>query len=124
MLVAALIDTGPQGKWAEEIVANGGLNAPALIYAEVSNVLRRLETARQILPAEANLAFDDLVQLPLEIYSFEPFADRIWELRYNVTCYDAWYIALAEALSLPLATLDSRIVRNEIVACKLLTTRN
>jgi len=40
-----------------------------------------------------------------------PFEDRIWQLRRNLTCYDAWYVATAEALEIPLATLDRRLAR-------------
>ena len=46
------------------------------------------------------------MQLDIELFPFEPFAGHIWELRHNVTSYDAWYVAIAEALKLPLATLD------------------
>ena len=66
---------------------------------------------RSITTAEANAAHEDLMQLNIELFSFEPFAERIWELRHNVTSYDAWYVALAEALRLPLATLDERLVK-------------
>jgi predicted nucleic acid-binding protein len=51
----------------------------------------------------------DLLKLPIELHPFEPFADRIWELRETVTAYGAWYIALAEASGMPLATLDTRL---------------
>jgi predicted nucleic acid-binding protein len=47
---------------------------------------------------EANAAQDDLMQLDIELFPFEPFAGRIWELRHNLTSYDAWYVAIAEAL--------------------------
>lgn len=123
MLVAALTDSGPEGRWAEEIIARGGLNAPELLYAEVSNVLRKLEGARRITAAQANGAFDDLMELPLDLHPFEPFAERIWALRQGMTSYDAWYVAVAEALSLPLATLDARLARSEAAACRFLTVR-
>jgi predicted nucleic acid-binding protein len=61
------------------------------------------------------------MQLDMELFSFDPFADRIWELRHTVTSYDAWYVALAEALGLPLATLDGRLSRAKGVACRFLT---
>jgi predicted nucleic acid-binding protein len=54
-------------------------------------------------------AYEDLMQLSIELFSFDPFADRIWELRHNITSYEAWYVAVAEALRLPLATLDERL---------------
>jgi predicted nucleic acid-binding protein len=121
VLVAALVDSGPHGDWAEEILADGLLQAPALIRAEATNIFRRLERAKLITTPEANAAQDDLMQLDIELFPFEPFAGRIWELRHNVTSYDAWYVAIAEALSLPLATLDERLSRSSGVGCKFLT---
>lgn len=121
LLVAALIDTGPGGIWAEEILARGSLHAPELARVETTSILRRLELAKQLTTAEANAAHEDLMQLDLELFSFEPFAERIWELRHAVTSYDAWYVALAEALGLPLATLDVRLFRASGVTCKFMT---
>jgi predicted nucleic acid-binding protein len=63
------------------------------------------------------------MQLEIELFAFDPFADRIWGLRYNVTSYDAWYVALAEALNLPLATLDKPLSRAKGPKCKFLTPR-
>jgi predicted nucleic acid-binding protein len=121
VVVAALVDTGDDGNWAEEILEHGSLYAPELIRAEATNVLRRLERSRQITGQEANAAHDDLMQLDLELYTFEPFSERVWELRHNVTSYDAWYVAVAEALDLPLATLDLRLARAEGPKCRFLT---
>jgi predicted nucleic acid-binding protein len=61
------------------------------------------------------------MQLDIELFSFAPFAARVWELRHNVTSYDAWYVSVAEALKLPLATFDERLSRSTGVACKFLT---
>jgi len=121
VLVAALIDSGSHGTWAEDILASGVLHAPELARVEAMNVLRRLELAKQITTAEANAAHDDLMHLNLELFSFDPFADRIWQLRHTVTCYDAWYVALAEALKLPLATLDERLSKAPGPICDFLT---
>lgn len=123
VLVAALVDTGAHGAWAEEILAAGSLHAPELARVEATNILRRLERAKQITTPEANAAHDDLMQLNLELFSFDPFADRIWELRHTVTSYDAWYVAVAEALRLPLATLDARLSKAKGPACDFLTPR-
>ncbi|MEJ0037874.1 MAG: type II toxin-antitoxin system VapC family toxin [Gammaproteobacteria bacterium] len=123
VLVAALIDSGRQGAWAEGVLASGALHAPEPIRAEATNVLRRLERAKHISTAEANAAHDDLMQLNLELFSFDPFADRIWELRHTVTSYDAWYVAVAEALRLPLATLDRKLSRASGIACEVMTQR-
>jgi predicted nucleic acid-binding protein len=120
VLVAALVDTGPHGVWAEKVLATGSLHAPELARAEATNIFRRLERASLITTPEANAAQDDLLELDIDLFPFEPFADRIWELRHNVTSYDAWYIALAEALKLPLATLDEPLSRSNGVTCKFL----
>lgn len=121
VLVAALIDSGPQGEWAEEVLASGELQAPALVHIAVAGTLRRLERARKLTTAEADAAYEDLLQLNLEPLPFEPFAPRIWELRRTITSYDAWYVAAAEALKLPLATLDTRLSRASGPRCRFLT---
>jgi predicted nucleic acid-binding protein len=120
VLVAALVDTGPHGVWAEKVLATGSLHAPELARAEATNIFRRLERANLITTPEANAAQDDLMELDIDLFPFEPFADRIWELRHNVTSYDAWYVALAEALKLPLATLDEPLSKSNGVTCKFL----
>ena len=121
VLVAALVDTGPHGAWAEKVLARGSLYAPELARAEATNIFRRLERAKLIATPEANAARNDLMQLDIDLFPFEPFADRIWELRHNVTSYDAWYVALAEALKLPLATLDEPLTKSNGVTCEFLT---
>jgi predicted nucleic acid-binding protein len=124
VLVAALTDTGPNGLWAEDILTGGSLHAPELVLVEATNILRRLERARLIAASEANAAHENLMELNIELLSFAPFADRIWVLRHNVTSYDAWYVAIAEALELPLATLDEPLSRSNGVACEFLTPGN
>jgi predicted nucleic acid-binding protein len=121
VVIAALVDSGPRGEWAEEVLASGLLQAPELVRAEATNIFRRLERAKLITMPEANAAQDDLMQLDIELFPFEPFASRIWELRHNVTSYDAWYVAIAEALNLPLATMDEPLSKSNGVACKFLT---
>ena len=120
VLIAALIDSSPRGTWAEDVLASGELYAPELACAEAMNVLRRLERAEQITTMEANAAQDDLMELNLQLLSFEPFAERIWDLRHNVTSYDAWYVAVAEALKAPLATLDEHLCKAKGPTCRFL----
>ena len=121
VLVAAILDSGPHGDWAEKVIEGGSLYAPELARVEATNIFRRLEKANLITTPEANAAQDDLMELELELYSFEPLADRVWELRHNLTSYDAWYVALAEALKLPLATLDEPLSKSKVVTCEFLT---
>jgi len=109
------------GAWAEKVLARGSPYAPQLARVEATNIFRRLERAKLITTPEANAAHDDLMQLEMELFAFEPFAERIWELRHNMTSYEAWYVALAEALKLPLATLDGPLSRSKKITCELLT---
>jgi predicted nucleic acid-binding protein len=121
VLVAAILDAGVNGAWGEWIIEQGGLYAPQIVRVEATNVLRRLERASGITEQEANAAFEDIMDLNVELHAFEPFAERIWELHHNVTSYDAWYVALAEALDLPLATLDGRLAKADGLKCRFLT---
>ena len=123
LLRALAVDSGPDGQWAEAIIDGGSLHAPELVYVEVTDVLRKLERAKDITTADAIAAHEDLLELNLELFSFEPFAERIWELRHNLTSYDAWYVAVAEALGLPLATLDARLAKASGPTCDFLTPR-
>ncbi len=121
VVVAALVDTGPHGSWAEDVLGSGLLLGPELVRAEATNIFRRLERAKLMTTSEACAAQEDLMQLDIELCPFEPFASRIWELRHNVTSYDAWYVAIAEALNLPLATLDEPLSQSHGCTCKFLT---
>ena len=121
VLVAATTDSGLEGVWAEEVLLQGGTVAPHLVLVEATNILRRLERSKELSPMEANAAQRDLVRLAIDLLPFEPFADRVWELRPNVTSYDAWYVAIAEAFDLPLATLDGRLTRAAGPRCRFLT---
>ena len=119
VLVASLVDDGLDGSWSQAAIAEGQLAAPELALAEASNILRRLELTGHISTFEANSAQIDLIQLDIELFPFTPFADRVWELRANLTSYDAWYVAVAEALSCPLFSLDRRLSRASGVACEV-----
>jgi predicted nucleic acid-binding protein len=121
VVVAALVDTGANGAWAEKILEQDGLYAPEHLRVEAANVLRRLERGKEITEQEANAAFEDLIELDVELYAFEAFGERVWELRHNVAIYDGWYVALAEALDLPLATLDGRLAKADGPKCRFLT---
>lgn len=111
VLGAALVSSAEAGHWAETIIAEHDLAAPELVLVETSNLLRRLERAGAISTLEANSAQRDLQRLDLVLFPYAPFADRIWQLRANLTSYDAWYVAVAEAVGCELATLDLRLAR-------------
>lgn len=99
----------PAGTWARERLASGPVVAPHLMPVEVAHVLRRQVVAGRLHGPAAAAALADLGDLGIELYPFEPFAGRVWQLRETVSAYDAWYVALAEAHGSPLATLDARL---------------
>lgn len=111
VVVAALVDSGPAGAWAERMLRSDDVGAPHLMPAEVANLLRRAVLAGKISEDTAALAHADLVAFPIELFPYAPFAERVWELRGTVTAYDAWYVALAETLEARLATLDVKLSR-------------
>jgi predicted nucleic acid-binding protein len=121
LFVAALTDNGPTGRWAGTVLGDDDLEAPHHMLAEVAIILRRMSLSRGISPDVAALAHGDLVAAPIRLHPYEPLAARIWELRENVTPNDAWYVALAERLDAPLATLDLRLARAPGPRCAFLT---
>lgn len=88
------------------------LHAPHLLDVEVAHVLRRLASSGELSEERGRRALEDLAALDLERHPHHAFLARIWALRRNVTAYDAAYLALAEALSAPLLTLDERLARS------------
>jgi predicted nucleic acid-binding protein len=111
VVVAALIDSGSHGQWAESELLAGPLAAPHLMPAEVANILRRAVGSRSISADVGAIAHSELLQLRVALFPYEPMASRVWELRATVTAYDAWYVALAEQLAAPLSTLDRKLTR-------------
>jgi predicted nucleic acid-binding protein len=85
--------------------------APHLIDAEVGHVLRRAVASRAMGATHAAGALDDLVGLPIKRVSHLPLLARAFELRSNMSFYDALYVALAERLEMPLLTFDGRLRR-------------
>ncbi len=122
VLVAALVDSGREGRWAESVLAEGLLASPEEALAAASNILRRVERIVRISRIESESAHVDLLRLDVEWFPFaRPFAERVWALRGNLTSYDAWYVALAEALDCPPVTLDRKLSRAIGPMCKVIT---
>jgi predicted nucleic acid-binding protein len=116
-VVTALLDSGDVGTWAAERLHGARLFAPALMPFESSNIIRRHELNALVNTDQAVQAHADLVDLPVDLWPYEALAARIWQLRPNLTSYDAAYVALAEMLEVPLVTLDQRIARAPAIAC-------
>ena len=120
-LVASLVDQGSDTRWVDATFSGEDLACPEMALAEASNILRRMELAGQLSYTEAADAYAELLRLDIVLYPFTPFAERIWELRNNLTIYDAWFVALAEALDCPLVTLDRRLSRAPGPTCLILS---
>src|SRR5262245_45773304 len=87
--------------------SNGSLHAPSLLDLEVLQVLGRHERTRTVKADLIAAAVQRLWEMPVEKHPHEPLLARIWQLRRNLTAYDACYVSLAEALDAPLITCDA-----------------
>jgi predicted nucleic acid-binding protein len=109
VLAPALADDGPNGDAARTRLRRESLVAPELIDLETTSVIRRQLWAEEIDGRRARLALRDLVELPLRRAPHKPLLGRCWELRENLTVYDAAYVAVAEILDVVLVTADGRL---------------
>ena len=119
VLSVALGDDGADGAAARAALAGETLTAPELLDLEVLSVWRRQVAAGRMAPGRAELALADLLAAPIRRASHRQLMDRCWELRQTVTAYDAAYIALAEALAVPLLTADARLSRAPGLRCQV-----
>jgi len=119
ILATALADDGPDGDDARARLRGERLSAPEIVDLEVASVLRRQLRAGAVDLRRADFALADLAALPLRRASHKPLLTRCWELRDNITPYDAAYVALAEALEAPLVTGDERLARATGPRCRI-----
>jgi predicted nucleic acid-binding protein len=109
-ILEALLQTPVAAAFEERLFEEGAtLHAPHLIDLEATQVLRRYAAIRLIESARCREALDALRDFPLRRYSHDLLLPRVWELRHNLTAYDAAYVALAEALGATLLTRDRRL---------------
>jgi predicted nucleic acid-binding protein len=109
VMVTALVDDGADGHSVRKRVDNADLAVPAHMDVEFLHALRGLVRSKQTSPARADRAIAHLVRMPVQRLEVPSLASRIWQLRDNLTPYDAAYVALAELLSAPLVTSDARL---------------
>lgn len=119
ILAPALTDDGPDGDKARARLRGNTLAAPELIDLETSSVIRRQLSVGALDARRAELALTDLIDLPLRRAPHRPLLARCWELRANLTVYDAAYVALAELLGVVLLTADARLANAPGLRCKL-----
>ena len=109
-LLEVLLNTPAGQRIGDRLSAAGEtLHAPHLVDLEVAQVLRRYTASREMDAQRGLQALEDLGDLPLVRYPHDLFLSRIWDLRDNLTAYDAAYVALAEALAAPLVTRDAAL---------------
>lgn len=120
-VVALLLDGGPDGRWVTDALTGADLAAPGLLPFEAANIIRRHELSGRITADQAAQAHADLLDLAIEQWPYELLASRAWELRRNLTSYDAGYVALAELLDVSLVTLDRGIGRAPGLRCSVAT---
>jgi predicted nucleic acid-binding protein len=105
----AILARDPPSGLIERLADDGDLHAPHLIDIEVLHALRRLAALGDVTEERASDARTDFGWLAIVRYPHVGLSDRIWELRHNLTACDAAYVALAEALAVPLITCDKRL---------------
>ena len=91
--------------------ADSELHVPHLFEIEVMNVLRRYVLSYRLSEERSAELLEDFATMRLTRYPHTALLSRVWELRDNVTAYDAAYIALAETLEAPLVTRDERLAK-------------
>lgn len=113
--LSALLNDGP----ARQALAEDQLHAPHLVDSEVASGLRRRVATRQITADDGWSALGTWRRLGLTRYAVHPFLDRVWQLRDNLSAYDAGYVALAELLNCALITADVRLSNATGIRCPI-----
>jgi predicted nucleic acid-binding protein len=117
VVAPALADDGADGDLVRQRLRGERLVAPELVDLEVVSTLRRAARAGRLDERRSGQALDDLAALPLRRVSHLPLLARVWELRDNLSAYDAAYVALAEVLDCPVLTADGGIGKASGVRC-------
>jgi predicted nucleic acid-binding protein len=117
-------DDGDDGDRARATLVGEEVSVPDLVDVEVVSVLRRRWLAKTMTARRFAAAIDDLAMLPADRYPALPFMPRAYELRANVSAYDATYVALAEHLGCTLLTADARLATAPGPRCAITVLRN
>lgn len=119
VVATALLDDVDDGPRVRSRLRGSRLAAPEIVDLEVLSVVRRLRSAGQLTSVRAEQAVADLGAFPIERAPHRQLLPRCWELRDDLTPYDAAYVALAEALDTTLVTGDARLARSPGPRCAL-----
>jgi predicted nucleic acid-binding protein len=119
--VNALTDLGEIGERVRAALRGRSWIVPEQFRVEVFNGIRGLERGGKIDPVDAEEAVAHLAVMDLQTVSSAPLLPRMWELRANITGYDAAYVVVAERLDIPLLTTDRRLAAATGPRCRILT---
>lgn len=120
VVVEALTNRGAVGTVAREVLDGRALRqSAAIVRAEVVSALRSMARQGVIASDRARTAAARATAFGLELHPFEPYLPRVWELRDNLSVYDAWYVAVAEALGTSLMTVDARLAEAPGARCPI-----
>lgn len=119
VLAVALVDDGPSGRSYRTRLRSGALSAPELIDLEVTAVIRKQVRQGLLHPDRGEQAVIDLVAMPLTRVPHRQLLRRVWQVRNNLTAYDAAYVAVAELLGATLVTADARLAKVGGPACRI-----
>lgn len=116
-VMSALMNDGN----ARRLIAGSTVGVPHLIDSEVANALRRLVFAGELGVGDAHTVLTAWRVLAVRRFPVKGLLPRVWELRDNLSAYDAGYVALAEALGCALVTADARISSAPGLRCQVVT---
>jgi predicted nucleic acid-binding protein len=119
IIASAVADGGRDGIRYRQRLRAQQIAAPDLLRVEVLSVIRRQLSLGTLDVDQADRAVDDLLDLPIAVYPTTSLIRRIWDLRNNLTAYDACYVALAEALGCTLLTADVKLFRAPGTRCPI-----
>lgn len=121
VLAPVVADGGDDGSRFRARLRGEVVVGPDLLRVEVTSVLRRHANSGQLTVEQAESAVGDLLAFPITVFPTTPLLVRVWELRHNLTAYDACYVALAEAIQQPLLTADHRLANAPGLLCQVET---
>ncbi len=119
VVASAVGDDGADGDRARDRLRGETLAAPELLDLEVASVLRRQVSFQAMAARRAELALADLAAMPVQRVSHRALVARCWQLRDNLSIYDAAYVALAEAIGADLLTGDRALARAPGPTCRI-----
>lgn len=119
VLAPAVADDGPDGRRFRRRLASEVVAAPDLLRIEVTSVVRRQLQAGRLTIRQATAAVNDVLDFPVRVFPTAPLLTRVWDLRDDLSAYDACSVALAEALDAPLLTADRRLANAPRLHCRV-----